>query len=82
MAKEDSQTNGVEIVTVGDSAGRGVYVSCNADVAPADLVAGLCDLIAQVTKAALADPRADRAGDLELGRFEVTEDDEEDDLVS
>lgn len=82
MVEEGMKTKGVEIVTVSDSAGRGVYVSCGADVAPGDLVAGLCDLIAQVTKAALADPRADRAGDLELGRFEVTEDDGEDDLVS
>lgn len=81
MVEDSAQRGGVEIVTVSDSAGRGVYVSCGAEVAPADLVAGLCELIAQVTEAVLADPQATRAGDLELGRFEITEDDD-DDLVS
>ncbi len=82
MAKDSTESSEVEIVTVSDSAGRGVYVSCGAEVTPADLVAGLCDLIAQVTRAVLADPRATRAGDLELGGFEVNEDDGENGLVS
>lgn len=76
MAENSTRGDGVEIVTVSDSAGRGVYVSCGAEVAPVDLVAGLCELLAQVTRAVLADPRATRAGDLELGGFEITEDDD------
>jgi hypothetical protein len=76
---------GVEIITAVDSTGRGVYVSCAADTTPADMVAGLCDLLAQVTAAALATPEAQRAGDLPLENFAVadlTDDDGTDDLVS
>ena len=57
---------GVEIFTVADELGCGVYVSCAADTTPADLVAGLCDLISQITQAVIAQPEAKRAGDLEL----------------
>ncbi len=62
----DAEREGVEIVSVVDSEGRGVYVSCRADLTPGDMVAGLCDLIAQVTRAVLANPQATRAGDIGL----------------
>ena len=76
MVEDSARGDGMEIVTVCDSAGRGVYVSCGAEVAPVDLVAGLCELLAQVTRAVLANSRATRAGDLELGGFEIAEDDD------
>ena len=59
--------NGIEVVTLSDGLGKGVYVTCAAVVPPADLVEGLCDLLSQVTRAALARPGATRAGDLGLG---------------
>jgi hypothetical protein len=59
--------NGIEVVTLSDGLGKGVYVTCGAEVSPADLVEGLCDLLAQVTRAALTRPAATRAGDLGLG---------------
>ena len=77
MHDEDIEADEVEIITVADSKGRGVFVSCGVNLAPGDLVAGLCDLIAQVTQAALAHPKATRAGDLDLG-----DDDIDDDTVS
>ena len=62
----DAERGGVEIVSVVDSGGLGMYVSCHADIATGDMVAGLCDLIAQVTRAVLANPQATRAGDIGL----------------
>ncbi|MBA3441475.1 MAG: hypothetical protein H0T92_16575 [Pyrinomonadaceae bacterium] len=64
---EQSPAGGVEVVVVSDEAGRGIHVTCAADAAPADLVEGLCDLLAQVTRAVVARPRATRAADLGLG---------------
>jgi len=58
---------GVEIVVVADSQGRGVYVTCGAHVDPVNLVAGLCDLMEQITRAVVARPHVTRAGDLGLG---------------
>ena len=58
---------GVEVVTLADESGRGVYLTCAADLSTTDLVEGLCELVAQVTRAALARPEAKRAGDLGLG---------------
>jgi hypothetical protein len=58
---------GVEIVTLADEGGRGVYITCGADVSPADLVESVLDLLGQVTRAALARPHAERAGELGLG---------------
>ncbi len=59
--------DGVEIFSVSDDLGLGVYVSCAADTAPTDLVAGLCKLISQITEASLLHPEIKRAGDLPLG---------------
>ena len=59
--------DGVEIFSVSDDLGLGVYVSCAADTTPADLVAGLCGLISQITQASLLHPEITRAGDLPLG---------------
>ena len=66
---EDEQppAGGVEVVVVSDEAGHGIYVMCAAHVAPADLVEGLCGLLAQVTRAVVARPQATRAADLGLG---------------
>ena len=58
---------GVEIVVVADEQGRGVHLSCVADLSPADLIESALNLIQQVTRAALNNPRATRAGDLGLG---------------
>lgn len=58
---------GVEIVTLADEQGRGVYLTCSADLTPQELVEGLCDLLTQVTRAALSRSHAERAGDLRLG---------------
>ncbi|MDQ3817552.1 MAG: hypothetical protein M3362_07675 [Acidobacteriota bacterium] len=70
-APEDSDSlesdEGVEIVTLADEGGRGVFITCRAEVSPADLVQGVLDLLGQVTRAALARPHAERAGDLGLG---------------
>lgn len=57
----------VEVVTVADEGGRGVYLTCGADVSPADLVEAALDLLGQVTRAALARPQVTRAADLGLG---------------
>ena len=64
---EQSPAGGVEIVVVSDEAGKGIYVSCGANVAPADLVEGVCNLLAQITRAVVARPQATRAADLGLG---------------
>lgn len=66
-SRELGDSAGVEIVTLADEQGRGVYLTCSADLPPQDLVEGLCDLIAQVTRAALSRPSAMRAGELGLG---------------
>ncbi len=58
---------GVEIVVVTDEQGRGVNLSCVADISPAGLVESALNLIQQVTRAALSNPAATRAGDLGLG---------------
>ena len=71
MQDGDIDGDEVEIITVADSEGRGVFVSCGVNLTPGDLVAGLCDLIAQVTHAALAHPQATRAGDLDLGDDDI-----------
>lgn len=60
------QTRGVEIVTLSDEGGRGVYLSCAAELSPIDLLEGLCDLIAQMTRAIVSRPQVERAGDLGL----------------
>ena len=64
---EPSPTGGVEMVVVSDEAGKGIYVSCAAGIAPADLVEGVCNLLAQITRAVVARPQATRAADLGLG---------------
>ena len=64
---EDSTTAGVEIVVVTDEQGRGVNLSCVADISPADLIESALNLIQQVTRAALNNPAATRTGDLGLG---------------
>ena len=71
---QDGDVDGeeLEIITVADGEGRGVFVSCGVNLTPGDLVAGLCDLIAQVTRAALTHPQAMRAGDLDLGDDDIT----------
>ncbi len=58
---------GIEIFTVADDLGYGVYVSCKADVPPANLIEGVCNLLALITRAAIDRPQARRAGDLGLG---------------
>ncbi len=58
---------GVEIVVITDEQGRGVNLSCVADVSPADLIESALNLIQQVTRAALRNPTVKRAGDLGLG---------------
>jgi hypothetical protein len=63
----EKEADGVELVSVADEGRHGVYVTCMADIAPADLVEGLCNLLTQVTRAVLARPEAKRAGDLGLG---------------
>jgi hypothetical protein len=62
-----SLAGGVEVVVVSDEAGHGIHVTCAADAAPADLVEGVCNLLAQITRAVVARPRATRAADLGLG---------------
>lgn len=68
---EDSDSlvpnEGVEVVTLADEGGRGVFITCGADVSPADLVEGVLDLLGQVTRAALARPHVERVGDLGFG---------------
>lgn len=59
--------SGVEIAMVTDEQGRGVNLSCVADVSPADLKESALNLVQQVTRAALNNPQAKRAGDLGLG---------------
>ena len=66
----DPSSDGVEMVVVSDESGRGVFVSCGAQLAPADLVAGLCEIISQVTKAVIERPHISHAGDLNLGDYE------------
>ena len=63
----DIDNQGVEIFTLADELGHGVYVSCQADVSPIDLLEGICNLLSQVTRAALNHPQVKRAGDLNLG---------------
>lgn len=58
---------GVEIVVITDEQGRGVNLSCVADVSPADLIESALNLVQQITRAALDRPTATRAGDLGLG---------------
>ena len=58
---------GIEIVSVADEGGHGVYLSCAAQVRSEDLLSGLCDLVQQVTRAMVANPGAERAGELGLG---------------
>ncbi len=58
---------GIEIFTVADDLGYGVYVPCKADVPPANLIEGVCNLLAQITRAAINRSQATRAGDLGLG---------------
>lgn len=65
--QEVDESRGVEVVTVADEQGRGVYLTCAAQLPPAALVEGLLDLLGQVTRAALARPGATRAGELGLG---------------
>ena len=55
------------MVVVSDEAGKGIYVSCAAGIAPVDLVEGVCNLLAQITRAVVARPQATRAADLGLG---------------
>lgn len=62
---------GVEIVVITDEQGRGVNLSCVADVSPADLIESALNLIQQVTRAALRNPTVKRAGDLGLGDDEA-----------
>lgn len=78
MQDGDIEGDEVEIITVADGGGRGVFVSCGVNLTPGDLVAGLCDLIAQVTQAALDHPQATRAGDLDLGDDDDLEPDDDD----
>jgi hypothetical protein len=61
------ESEGVEIFTLSDELGKGVYVSCKADTSPADLIEGLCNLLSQITRSALESPKVTRAGDLGLG---------------
>jgi hypothetical protein len=63
----DTAVDGVEIVVITDEQGRGVQLACAADLSPADLVESALNLIQQVTRAALNNPTAARAGDLGLG---------------
>jgi hypothetical protein len=58
---------GVELVTVQDENGKGIYLSCAAETSPQDLVDGLCALLSQVMRAVVARPQAKRVGDLGLG---------------
>ncbi|MBA3765851.1 MAG: hypothetical protein H0W99_02465 [Acidobacteria bacterium] len=62
---------GVEVVVITDEQGRGVNLSCVADVSPADLIESALNLIQQVTRAALRNPSAKSAGDLGLGDDEA-----------
>ena len=57
----------IEIFTISDELGFGVHVSCHANTATADLVAGLTDLLSQITQAIILHPEIKRAGDLPLG---------------
>lgn len=66
-SSESTASSGVEIVVITDEQGRGVNLSCMADLSPADLVESALNLIQQVTKAAMNNPTATRAGDLGLG---------------
>ncbi len=62
-----SKGEGVEIFTLSDELGKGVYVSCKADTTPANLIEGLCNLLSQITRSALESPTIKRAADLGLG---------------
>ena len=64
---EEKPAAGIEVVVVADEQGRGVHLSCVADLSPADLIESALNLIQQVTRAALNNPTATRAGDLGLG---------------
>jgi len=64
---EPTSSAGVQIVVVTDEYGRGVNLSCVADVSPADLIESALNLVQQVTRAALNNPAATRAADLGLG---------------
>ncbi len=66
-ADDVAASPGVEIVVITDEQGRGVNLSCMADVSPADLIESALNLIQQVTRAALRNPTVKRAGDLGLG---------------
>lgn len=66
-AEPAGTSKGVEIVVVTDEQGRGVNLSCVADVTPADLIESALNLVQQVTRAALNNPTATRAGELGLG---------------
>lgn len=58
---------GIEIVVVSDEQGRGVHLTCAAGTSPADLIESALNIIQQVTRAALNNPGAASAGELELG---------------
>lgn len=49
---------GMEVVVVADAQGRGVQLSCVADLSPADLIDSALHLIQQVTRAALNNRRS------------------------
>ena len=66
-SEERAPSAGIQIVVVTDEYGRGVNLSCVADVSPADLVESALNLVQQVTRAALKNPAATRAADLGLG---------------
>jgi hypothetical protein len=55
-----------EVFTLADELDFGVCVSCRADVSPANLVEGLCYVLAQITRAALDRPEIGRVADLGL----------------
>lgn len=63
----DKSSAGVEIVVITDEQGRGVNLSCVADVSPADLIESALNLVQQVASAMRRNPTAKRAGDLGLG---------------
>jgi hypothetical protein len=66
-ADDVAASPGVEIVVITDEQGRGVNLSCVADVSPSDMIESALNLIQQVTRAALRNPTAKRVGDLGLG---------------
>ena len=63
---ERIQTTLVSSFHVADELEYGVYISCDGKILPADLIEGLCNLLAQITRAALSHPAAARAADLGL----------------